>query len=183
MGSPDIQREGLAKCGESTDDTMFAKLVSLVEAEEMGKRSQGLLGFAGSGGLNQITDYKNWSNGAKLDRAITAGQSQSIQSAYGHYGSLCKTVLDWSASVAFQDVENKPPVQPAALTMALAVLEFLGCWYGILQKLGDKLARPRPSVNESRCYPLRESATVSALQPSSTESRCHPFREYMTQCT
>ena len=83
---PEIQRKVLATYGESTDDITIDKLVSVVEAEEMGKRSQGLLDSSSSGGLNQITDYKSRSNGAKLDRVNLTGQSQSAQSTCGHCG-------------------------------------------------------------------------------------------------
>ena len=48
----EIQRKVLSTYGEAMEEATVAKLVSFVEAEEMGKRSQGLLDFSNPGGLN-----------------------------------------------------------------------------------------------------------------------------------
>ena len=84
---PEIQREALATYGKSTKDVTVAKLVSFVEAEEIGKRSQALLDFSNPGGLERIIDKENRLDEVRLKRINETGQSQNDRSTCGHCGS------------------------------------------------------------------------------------------------
>ena len=77
---PEIHERVMAEHGNN--DTSLNELVKYVEAQEMGKRNQGIL--ADSGALNRVMDYKSYKDTSKVDsRTLIQANTQPSCSNYG----------------------------------------------------------------------------------------------------
>jgi hypothetical protein len=83
---PDVQERVLSRYAH-TPEASLAVLVKFVEAQEMGKRSQGLLAGSSGGALNRITEYKSRSNVEKV-HGKPSGPSASPDGACSHCGEV-----------------------------------------------------------------------------------------------
>ena len=72
---PEIQERVMSEFGNKKDVSL-SELAKYVEAQEMGKRNQGIL--ADSGALNRVLDYKTHKDGSKSDPRMSMADNKIL---------------------------------------------------------------------------------------------------------